>query len=1048
MNELTQLLRSQYTTDRHIIAGVGDHTTTAGQTSSHFLGRLVQRFERSLSAEVRLRNRAGVDAYIAQIRAVNADLADVAAAALAETRAQGKPLTVRRVRELGGGEISHMVQQQAAALMQDFFARGVFRADGQWHGDANDEQRLTMVRQSIELALAHLPEGEHLETSAALLSLAHKLDQARGREPDEWVIPAQRLTGKGQERVQVFNVQSGKLLPTTVTHAQWRALNETHAQYEEGQVPSTPDRVLRGAALALIEASGAHRGLRFINRSPTPTLVELARAVGYGVYTEFDTLHSLQAQLDAQALDQTSQDLLARYNAQRETLDQTLQFEPVVPAQPSEAAPSNSRDPVATTPQAVRDLRRFFADCLAPQNPLDLQIGHEPDRLKNVAMAHADLFVTLAMTKPMSAITAESGVPAAALAAFGYMLPVDLCQQVADCPDPQERQTLIRAHLNALPRAAYEQLAQGIAQSVEQIEPTVQAVMSQLSQDFGAVPGNLAKFLSAAFKRYYAEQSPADKRTMLASYMRDAVLHSKPPQALAALIKGAGPLMIKMLQMVGDNLGQGQQGRELRAALSFVKTDLPSIHPVLRNAMLAAVVEDSKGEIVALKAIRSLGAASVGETFLAQVEKADGSSEEVVIKLLRPGILERGGRERRFMDAVAQSIPGMAGTFAGLIDQIEGEMDMRTEAANVRLGQVYTDAQHPDVQSMTLSDIEQVQPYYMIAKRAPGCTAAHYLNFLTAFDPPVLYHPYTTGARLAAAVGHLAEIWVEEALFNSGFYHGDLHAGNLMYKVDEGGPNGLLTVIDFGNSRVLSPHERQAIFKMMVNAAMGNGEGFIPEFESILSAEAQSRMTPEVRQAFKHRIDLILADNPNKPGAAIGQILTAANELGLEVPGAIASFSRSELMLENTLKVLEERNESNWIPYQSKFAGITRETAKRTEAFNQCLDHSIDVLKTATPPNEAAAARLQQIKAIPFEDLNNEQIRFLQEVPVQTLGYLTRRLAQIHHLKHERPAAERPKGPTMESAIRNVLMRHRGDALRLGGTALSLRVAANLAAGV
>jgi hypothetical protein len=36
----------------------------------------------------------------------------------------------------------------------------------------------------------------------------------------------------------------------------------------------------------------------------------------------------------------------------------------------------------------------------------------------------------------------------------------------------------------------------------------------------------------------------------------------------------------------------------------------------------------------------------------------------------------------------------------------------------------------------------------------------------------------------------------------------------------------------------------------------------------------------------------------------------------------------------------------------------------------------------------------------------------------------------------------------MESAIRNVLMRHRGDALRLGGTALSLRVAANLAAGV
>ena len=1048
MSELTQLLRSQYTTDGHIIAGVGEHTTTAGQTSSHLFGRLVQRIERSLSAEVRQRNRAGVDAYIAQIRAVNADLADAAAAALAQTRAQGKPLTVHRVRELGADEISHTVQQQAAALMQDFFARGVFRADGQWHGDARDEQRLTMVRQSIELALAHLPEGEHLETAAALLSLAHKLDQLRGHEPDEWVVPSKRITGKGPERVQVFNVQSGKLIPSSVTHAQWKALNEAHAQFQACQAPSTDDRTLRGTALALIEATGAHRGLRFIQRSPTPTLVELARAVGFGVYTEFDTLHSLQAQLDAQALDPTSQDLLARYNAQGQALDQALHFEPVAPAQAFESVPTDQEDPVAATPQAVRDLRRFFADCLAPQNPLDLQIGQEPDRLKNVALAHTDLFVTLAMSKPMSAITGESGVPAAALAAFGYMLPVDLFQLVADCPDPQERRALIRAHLNALPPAAYEQLAQGIAQSMVQIEPTVQAVMSQLSQNFGTVPGNLAQFLSAAFKRYYAEQSPADQRAMLASYMREAVLHSKPPQALAALIKGAGPLMIKMLQMVGDSLGQGPSGQELRAALSFVKTDLPPIHPVLRNAMLAAVVEDSQGAIVALKAIRSLGAASVGETFLAQVEKADGSSEEVVIKLLRPGILERGGRERRFMDAVAQSIPGMAGTFAGLVDQIEGEMDLRTESANVRQGQVYTDAQHPDVQAMTLADIEQSQPYYMIAKRAPGCTAAHYLNFLTAYDPPVLYHPYTTGTRLAAAVGHLAEIWVEEALFNSGFYHGDLHAGNLMYKVDEGGPNGLLTVIDFGNSRVLAPNERQAIFKMMVNAALGNTQGFIPEFESILSSEAQSRMTPEVRQAFAHRIDAILAANPNKPGAAIGQILNAANELGLEVPGAIANFSRSELMLENTLRVLEERNESNWIPYQSKFAGITRETAKRTEAFNQCLDHSIEVLKAATPPNEAAVARLQQIKAIPFEDLNDEQIRFLQEVPVQTLGYLTRRLAQIHHLRHERPAAERPKGPTMESAIRNVLMRHRGDALRLGGTALSLRVAANLAAGV
>src|SRR5262249_31802079 len=144
-----------------------------------------------------------------------------------------------------------------------------------------------------------------------------------------------------------------------------------------------------------------------------------------------------------------------------------------------------------------------------------------------------------------------------------------------------------------------------------------------------------------------------------------------------------------LLQLFGDE-AEG----ELRVALGELKAGLSPIHPDLKKALLADIVAQSGGKIDRIDGLRSLGAASVGETLLARVHVRleDGRIEprDVVIKLLRPGIQERAERERMFFEDAAREVGGgMTETFRGIADQINTEMDLSREAANVRRAGVY-----------------------------------------------------------------------------------------------------------------------------------------------------------------------------------------------------------------------------------------------------------------------------------------------------------------------------------------------------------------------
>ena len=277
------------------------------------------------------------------------------------------------------------------------------------------------------------------------------------------------------------------------------------------------------------------------------------------------------------------------------------------------------------------------------------------------------------------------------------------------------------------------------------------------------------------------------------------------------------------------------------------------------KAQLSELIAKSKGAIESITVTRPLGAASVGQTILCSIKLTDEAEpRECVIKMLRPDAHMRALREAEVFREVAKDIEGMPLTFEGKLEGIMKELDLGIEAENVRTClNVYDAGTHKvnktfnNVNSMRLSEIPGARPTrtLMVLERAPGVPMDKFIDDATASitteranaleaiekrpgeDAVVtmldgageLTKTHDDALAKHDGLTNMTTVWIREGLFTkTGFYHGDLHAGNIMVPTAEdlrkGGPNGV-TMIDFGNATKLTPEEQKNVIRVIAGAA-------------------------------------------------------------------------------------------------------------------------------------------------------------------------------------------------------------------------------------
>lgn len=449
-------------------------------------------------------------------------------------------------------------------------------------------------------------------------------------------------------------------------------------------------------------------------------------------------------------------------------------------------------------------------------------------------------------------------------------------------------------------------------------------------------------FNMKVLKGYIEQASQADKQNMVAAVFKYApnikniwnMSEDEKDLAagkyIAAYLKGAGPLMHKMLQ----GLPISSMPPMMQAAVKDVRSNLAPIDEKIVDAQLANIVKESNGTITKIEKLRILGAASVGETLLVRVYGAgDFYGTEKVVKLLRPDVQNHLNRELVFMENCAKEVDaeafrkanpgqqppenyvgGMLKTYRNKIVNIKKELDLRLEADNAETGMLYED-ELLNIHSMKVDKRTKKMTGALMLEKAEGVTIDKYISKMDTAREEIIQKYGKEGVSTYDLLNELdsfkeklkvkqrlitsmARKWLDEALFKSGYFHGDLHSGNAMI-----GENGV-TIIDYGNAGSLTSAQRSGLINLMAAAACHNPKRFRKQLEKLLEGEGKAKYASK-KQALdaKMRI-LIKKDTKNDHASSADAIMVVFTELqkeGIEIPAGIYNFMQSFIRVIGTL---------------------------------------------------------------------------------------------------------------------------------------------------
>ena len=507
------------------------------------------------------------------------------------------------------------------------------------------------------------------------------------------------------------------------------------------------------------------------------------------------------------------------------------------------------------------------------------------------------------------------------------------------------------------------------------------------------------KFMLEVMSRYFSEMPTQDLRAMIASGIRNTPANASDGMKLGALLKGAGPIMHKMLQGLASATAVPD---EFKVALGDMRSKLRPIPDAIVKANLLDMVKRSNGQIASIAIDHSLGAASVGQAFLCTFKMANGESRNVVVKMLRPDVETRMERERTLFESVAKTVSGMEVTFAGQLASIIDELDLRKEAANTEMGKVYNPGV-ADVKSMKVLDVVAPTKYTLAVEVAKGTTVDKLVenvntelgeitkrigNFLVKqegkaysyeeedaniaqykADTQRLTRMYNELHVQQKRLVTLAEKWATEGIFKSGFYHGDLHAGNIMvdteFKYDEQGNMKLdgnegLTVIDFGNATQLEESQKKYIIRMMAAAAVKDTNSFLDSFRELMTPGGRVAFDKERAEIHDLVHEIFNLGTGENSADRIFAVLQKLMQKGHELPGPIFKFSQCTIRLQGTLDEVTatlDKIKDTIVQARAKNQGLSREIPGLGSHVDLAHDVFMDMLSYA--PSSTTGKEMQ-----------------------------------------------------------------------------------------
>jgi len=362
----------------------------------------------------------------------------------------------------------------------------------------------------------------------------------------------------------------------------------------------------------------------------------------------------------------------------------------------------------------------------------------------------------------------------------------------------------------------------------------------------------------------------------------------RPGERLARALQALGPSFIKLGQVLSTRADL--IGTEVARDLSDLQDRLPPFPAAEARATIERELGRPVEALFASFDDRPVAAASIAQVHFATTFPPAGSDqgEAVAVKILRPRIEQAFARDldlfawlaegaERLLPRLRRLRPVAVVRLLG--DLVAMEMDLRLEAAAAS-----------ELRQNFIADSELRVPRVDWHRTAQRVLTLERVSGIPADERDALL---AAGQDLDRIMARAADVFFKQ-VFRDGFFHADLHAGNLFIAED-----GAIAVVDFGIMGRLDIETRRYLARMLVGFLQG-------DYRAVADVHFEAGYVPkgQSRDAFMQACRAIGEPILDRPLAEISlarllaQLFRVTEQFEMETQPQL-------LMLQKTMMVVE-----------------------------------------------------------------------------------------------------------------------------------------------
>lgn len=302
----------------------------------------------------------------------------------------------------------------------------------------------------------------------------------------------------------------------------------------------------------------------------------------------------------------------------------------------------------------------------------------------------------------------------------------------------------------------------------------------------------------------------ADRIGLRAAILRTQGREYEPlsrPRILRLFFEDMGPTFLKLGQIIASSSGMFPDDY-----VAEMQRVLDRVRPFPFSDVTATLEQELGGERAA--ALQNLEEAPLASASIAQVHAAElRDGTKVVIKVQRPGIAERIRADMKILRVMARLLAKLrkgadlanpVGVIEDFAKTLAEELDFTKEAANLdRFNEIMRELGYPHIRA-PVPHHELTTARVLVMERFTGLRVDRY--------DEIRQRGIDGETKLVAGL----RAWFQCVVFY-GFFHGDVHAGNLMILDNED-----IGFLDFGIVGRFDERERWQVTDYMIAFSTGN----------------------------------------------------------------------------------------------------------------------------------------------------------------------------------------------------------------------------------